>query len=309
MHGGHQDHPHGPSPDASASGHDRAFAIGVGLNLTIVVVQLAGGIFANSIALIADAGHNLSDVMALALAWGASALARRAPSQRRTYGWRKSSILASLANAVVLLLVVGGLAWEAVQRLAAPPPVATWTVAWVAAAAIVINGATALLFRHGREHDLNLRGAFLHMAADAGLSADVVLAAIGIALTGWQWLDPAMSLVISAVITIATWNLLHQSFDLAMDAVPEGIDEAQVSAWLAALPGVTEVHDLHIWAMSTTETALTAHLVRPDSGLDDALLATACRDLRTRFGIHHTTIQVEAGDPAYTCVLAPNSVV
>jgi len=309
MHGHHDHHHHGSAPQAAGGGHDRAFAIGVALNLAIVAIQLGGGIFANSLALIADAGHNLSDVLALGLAWGASALGRRAPSQRRTYGWRKSSILASLANAVVLLLVVGGIAWEAVLRLATPPPVAVWTMGWIAAAAIAINGATALLFLRDRKDDLNLRGAFLHMVGDAALSAGVVVAAVAIGLTGWLWLDPVMSLVISAVVTIATWQLLRESLDLAMDAVPEGIDETQVSAWLAALPGVSEVHDLHIWAMSTTETALTVHLVRPDGVLDDALLAATGSELRARFGIHHATIQVETGDPAYACALAPGSVV
>jgi cobalt-zinc-cadmium efflux system protein len=239
------------------------------------------------------------------LAWAASALSRRAPTGRRTYGYRKSSILASLANAVMLLVVVGGLAWEALLRLLAPQPVATAPVAWIAAGAIVVNGATALMFARGREADLNLRGAFLHMVADALLSAGVLVAAVAIAITGWLWLDPAMSLVIVVAITVTTWDLLRQSLDMAMDAVPAGIDPDAVAAWLAARPGVAEVHDLHIWAMSTTETALTAHLIRTGMAIDDAWLAVTTAELRARFRIQHATIQVESGDPTHPCVLAP----
>jgi cobalt-zinc-cadmium efflux system protein len=292
-----------------ADRRDRAFAIGVGLNLALVLLQIGGGIVANSLALIADAGHNASDVLALLLAWGASVLVRQAPSGRRTYGFRKSSILASLINAVVLLIAVGAIAWEAVQRLFSPQSVAPVTVAWIAAIAIAVNTATALMFLRGRQHDLNVRGAFLHMASDAAVSGGVVVAALGIALTGWQWLDPVASLGIGTVITMGTWSLLRESLDLAMDAVPEGIDQAAVSACLAGLPGVVEVHDLHIWAMSTTETALTAHLVCPEGGMNDQLLAAAREELRARFRIDHATIQLEGGDPRYPCVLAPGNVV
>jgi cobalt-zinc-cadmium efflux system protein len=304
MHGSHDHHSH-----AGNRANDRAFALSVGLNLGLVAVQIVGGLVAHSLALIADAGHNLSDVLALLLAWGAAALTRRAPSLRRTYGLGKSSILASLANAVILLIAVGGIAWEAIRRLQSPAPVDFGVVAWIAVVAVVVNAVSALLFLRGRKEDLNLRGAFLHMAGDAAVSAGVAAAAVLIGITGWLWLDPLMSLAIVVVIAVASWGLLRESLDLALDAVPEGIDRDGVEAWLARLPGVTEVHDLHIWGLSTTETALTAHLVRPSGGLDDALLATICERLRAEFGIAHATIQVEQGDGNYACRLAPAGVV
>jgi len=275
--------------------HGRAFAIGVSLNVGFVVIEAVIGCVVGSLALLADAGHNLSDVLGLLLAWGASRLARRSPTQQRTYGLRRSSILAAVLNAMLLLVAVGGIAWEAVRRLFAPEPAPGPAVIWVAAAGIVVNTATALLFRRGRERDVNIRGAYLHMAADAGVSVGVVGAGVAMQLTGWSWLDPAVSLVIAGVILVGTWDLLRESFDLAVDAVPRGIDAASVREYLAGLPGVAEVHDLHIWALSTTETALTVHLVVPGEPGGDDLLARVSRDLHDQFGIEHATVQVEGG--------------
>lgn len=308
-HGGNA-HSHHDHPAVAADTRlGRRFALGVGLNLGFVVIEATWGIFANSLALLADAGHNLSDVLGLVLAWAATILARRQPSERRTYGLRKSTIMASLANAVLLLVVSGALAWEAVRRFAEPQPVSETEVMMVAALGVVINGATALLFLAGRKRDLNIQGAFLHMAADAGISLGVVLSALAIMVTGWLWLDPATSLVIVAVIAVGTWGLLRNSLDLALDAVPAGIDADAVASYLAGLPGVTAVHDLHIWAMSTTEAALTAHLVRPGAGPDDAWLTDVTDTLRIRFAIPHATLQIENGDGPEACRLAPAHVV
>lgn len=285
----HHNHDHGPSD------YNRAFAIGVALNVGFVAVEAIFGILAGSLALLADAGHNLSDVLGLLLAWGASYLVQRRPTRRRTYGWRKSSILAALLNAAILLVAIGGIAWEAARRFSHPAAVAGQTVIIVAAVGVVINTATALLFLSGRKHDLNIRGAFLHMAADAGVSAGVVAAGAAILVTGRAWIDPVVSLIITAIIMVGTWGLLRDSFNLAMDAVPEGIDPEAVKGYLAEVPGVTGVHDLHIWAMSTTETALTAHLVKPDTDDDDALIKKISRGLHDRFSITHTTLQWERG--------------
>lgn len=298
-------HTHEHAPGA----FDRAFAIGVCLNLGFVVVEAVYGVRAHSLALVADAGHNLSDVLGLVLAWVASVLARRHPTPRRTYGMRRSSVLAALANAVLLLVAIGAIAWEAVRRFAQPAPVAATTVMWVAAVGIAVNTATALLFVGGRKADLNIKAAFLHMAADAGVSAGVVAAGFAIRASGWVWLDPSMSLIIVAVIFVGTWGLLRDSVNLAMDAVPEGIDEAAVRGCLAALPGVTEVHDLHIWGMSTTDVALTAHLVKPEIQDEDWLIAGACRELHDRFGIEHATLQIERAHGAAPCSLAPANVI
>lgn len=278
-------------------------------NLGFVVLEVAAGLIAGSMALLADAGHNLSDVLGLALAWLAARLARRPPSARRTYGWHRGTILAALANAMLLLMGVGAIALESVQRLFEPHPVATGWVIWVALAGVVVNAVTALLFAHGREADLNRRGAFLHLAADAAVSLGVVAGALVMQATGWLWVDPVLGLLIAGVILVSTWGLLRESLDLAMDAVPARIDPAAVEAFLAALPGVAAVHDLHIWAVGTTETALTAHLVRPaQPGPDDAFLAETGRALRERFRIGHATLQVEAGDPEHPCALAPREV-
>jgi cobalt-zinc-cadmium efflux system protein len=295
------DHAHHHAP----TDFGRAFAIGIALNLGFVIVEAIYGGIAHSLALIADAGHNLSDVLGLALAWGASILVRRLPTKRRTYGLRRTSILAALINALFLLIAIGAIAWEAIRRLQHPQPVASGVVMGVAAIGILINGITAWLFMSGRKGDLNIRGAFLHMAADAVVSLGVVLAALAMHYTGWLWLDPAVSLVIVVVIAVGTWGLLRDSVNLALDAVPQGIDPDEVEAYLAALPGVAAVHDLHIWGMSTTEAALTVHLVTPDASVDDALLARINKDMHGRFGIDHTTIQFELGDAAHPCDQAP----
>ena len=286
----------------------RAFAIGVALNTGFVVVEVAAGFMSGSMALLADAGHNLSDVLALLLAWGATVLARRAPTDRRTYGLRKGTILASLANAVFLLLAIGAIVSESLQRLGEPGTIATRIVMITAAIGVAINAATALLFMRGGKEDLNVRGAFLHMAGDAAISVAVVIGAGVIALTGLKWIDPALSLAIAGVIVFGTWGLLRDSVNLALDAAPRGIDVAEVRAWLAALPGVEEVHDLHVWAMSTTETALTAHVIRPANDDGDYFLHHACEELAHRFNIGHATLQVET-DAANACRLAPAEVV
>ena len=285
-----------------------AFAIGIGLNAAFVAAEAAAGLWSGSLALLADAGHNLSDVLALGLAWGASVLARRAPAGRRTYGFRKATILASLANAVLLLLAVGAIASEAIHRFGAPAPVATNIVMLTAGLGVVINGLTAMLFLRGSHGDLNARGAFLHMTSDAAVSLAVVVGALIMSRTGLGWLDPALSLGIGAVIVWGTWGLLRESADLALDAAPRGVDVEGVRDWLGALPGVAEVHDLHIWAMSTTETALTAHILRPQNPEGDAFLRSACEGLEHQFHIGHATLQIET-DPAAACRLAPAEVV
>jgi cobalt-zinc-cadmium efflux system protein len=307
----HSQHDHSSGHDHSRhrAGHSHvpdnfgaAFAIGAALNTAFVVAELIFGYAANSLALISDAVHNLSDVIALLLAWGAAWLSRRQPTQRHTYGYRRASILAALFNSALLLVAVGGIVVEALNRLADPAPVAGLTVILVAALGVAVNGGTALLFMRGRHGDLNIRGAYLHMAADAGVSLGVVATAGVIVLTGWLWLDPAISLVIAAVVFWSGWGLARDSVNLALDGVPRDIELAEVRNYLAALQGVTEVHDLHVWAMSTSETALTAHLVRP-GGSDDAFLHQVCAQLSHRFNIHHATLQVEAG--AEACKLAP----
>lgn len=287
----------------------RAFALGVGLNAAFVAIELGAGMWAGSLALVADAGHNLSDVLGLLLAWGAAYLARRKPSGRRTYGWRRTSILAALGNAILLLVAVGAIAWEAVHRLAQPEAVASSTIIWVAAAGVVVNTVTAMLFVGGHHHDLNVRGAFLHMAADAAVSVGVVIGGIIIGRTGWSWIDPTLSLIIAAVIAISTWDLLWQSLNLALDIVPPGVDLEVVRGYLAGLPGVTAVHDLHIWAISTTETALTVHLVKPEATVDDDWLDKISHELHEQFGIEHPTIQIETGLGSHACRLAPDDVV
>jgi len=302
--GQHEPHPHPHAHHHGPNSYERAFAIGLTLNLAIVVGQATFGVLANSLALIADAGHNLADVLALILAWSAIALSRRTPTLHRTYGWRRSTILATLVNALVLILVTLAIAAQAVRRLADPSPIAATTVIWVAAGAAVLNGLVAALFMAGRERDMNIRGAFMHMAADAALSFGVVLAGCVILATGWVWLDAVTGLVIGAAILAGTWGLLRDALNLSLDAVPAGIDMPAVQAYLAALPGVVGIHDLHVWAMSTTETALTAHLVVAQATLDDALLAEAIEELDERFGIEHTTLQVEHGDPNYQCIQA-----
>lgn len=278
-----------------------AFAVGTVLNLSYVLVQVVFGIAAHSLALIADAAHNFGDVLGLLLAWWASYLITTRPTARRTYGLGRSSILAALANAILLLVAVGGITWEAIRRFANPEEVAGKTVIVVAAVGVIINGLTAMLFFSGRKRDLNVKGAFVHMAADAAVSAGVVVAALLIIFTGWQLIDPIASLVINIVIVCATWALLRDSLAMVLDIVPESVDPVAVREFLAAQPGVTAVHDLHIWALSTTKTALSAHLVKPDAEMDDQMLLCISEELHHRFGIGHATIQVERGDSADPC--------
>jgi cobalt-zinc-cadmium efflux system protein len=295
------DHHHGPgrhSHGLAAGQLDRAMAIGVGLNLAFVVIELAAGFWAGSLALLADAGHNASDVFGLLLAWGADWLARRPPSRRYTWGLRRGTIFAALGNAVLLLVACAGILWEAWQRLREPAPVAGLTVIAVAAVGVVINTFTALLFVRGHA-DANVRGAYLHMAADAAVSAGVVVAGLAIAATGLDWIDPVVSIAIAVVIIASTWGLFRESLDLAMDAVPRGFELEAAEAALAAIPGVAEVHDLHVWAASTSEISLTAHLVVAVDADRDAVLATATELVRTTFHVTHATIQIEgplAGD-------------
>ncbi|HVM79391.1 MAG TPA: cation diffusion facilitator family transporter, partial [Stellaceae bacterium] len=286
-----------------------AFAVGTALNLGFVLVEGAYGFIGGSMALLADAGHNLSDVVTLVFAWAAGAMSRRLPTVRYTYGLRRSSILAALFNAGLLLIAVGAIGVEAVRRLIEPAPVASVTMIAVAAVGIVINGVTALFFLRGSEGDLNIRSAFLHMVADTLVSLGVVVAGTAIMMTGWLWLDPAASILIVAAIAASMWSLLRQSVRLALDAVPHSIDPEAVRAYLASLPGVAGLHDLHIWPMSTTETALTCHLVMPAGHPGDAALVQAADELAHRFGIGHATLQVETGDPTHACVLAPDHVV
>jgi cobalt-zinc-cadmium efflux system protein len=296
------------------AGHDHsprsfgvAFAVGTGLNLALVMAELGFGYRSNSLALISDGVHNFTDVLGLLLAWGASWLKGWQATASRTYGYRRVSILAALANAALLLLATGAIVIEAVRRFAEAHAVESNTVAWVAGIGIVVNTATALLFMRGRTHDINIASVFRHMAGDAALSVGVVGTALLIGITGWLWLDPLISIAIAAAIFLSSWALMRDGINMALDAVPPGIDPAAVHSYLSTLPGVSQVHDLHIWAMSTTETALTVHLVRPDGRVDDAFLVETAHNLDHRFGIHHATIQIETGEEQ--CRLAPSNVV
>ncbi|MGN6280113.1 MAG: cation diffusion facilitator family transporter [Sphingomonas sp.] len=297
-------HPHGHGHGHSHAPADfgRAFAIGIVLNVAFVAIEAGFGFVAHSVALLADAGHNLSDVLGLAVAWGGATLAKSAPSKRFTYGLRGSSILAALTNAVLLLVALGAIVLEAIQRFGDPATTAGTTVSAVAGVGIVVNLATALLFARGRKGDINIRGAFLHMAADAAVSAGVVVAGLIIWKTGIGWIDPAVSLAIAAIIFWQTWGLLKESIEMSLSAVPRGLDYDAVGDALAALPGVTDSHDLHIWPMSTTETVLTAHLLMPGGHPGDAFLAGAQAMLHERFAIAHATLQIEV-DPACYCSL------
>ncbi len=292
------DHQHGNANYGSA------FAIGVTLNFAFVLLELFYGSVSHSLALIGDAVHNFSDVFALLLAWGASILVQRRATLRYTYGMRRTSIFAALINAVLLLIVTGGLAWEAIRRFSQGSTVSGLTVIWVAAVGIAVNTITALLFMSGRKKDLNLRGAYLHMAADAAVATAVVVSGFLILLTGLVWIDPLMSLIIAIVVVLGTWELLRESINLALDAVPEGIDSEKVQDYLLRLPGVHDVHDLHIWGMSTTEAALTVHLVA-EGNCSDAFLTRTARQLHDTFGIEHSTLQLETGDPAHPCESCP----
>jgi cobalt-zinc-cadmium efflux system protein len=306
MSGAHHHHGHGHAP--AESSHGTAFAIAVVLNLVFVVAEVAAGLISGSMALLADAGHNLSDVLSLLLAWGASRLAVRPPSARFTYGFKSSSILAALANAALLWVALGAILIETIRRFSDPPEVAGPTMIVVATIGIVINSVSALLFAKWRKGDLNLRAAFQHLVADAAVSAGVVVAGIAIVLTGLDWIDPVTSLIITVIIAAGSWGLLRDAVKLSLLGVPEGIDESAVRALLTGLPGVTAVHDLHIWPMSTTETALTAHLVIPNGHPGDGFLHDLAHRLDHDFGIAHATIQVETalGDD---CALVPDEVI
>lgn len=320
-HGHHHDHAdhahdHGHAHDDHAHhGHHhapvdfgRAFLIGIALNTTFVGIEALYGYLANSTALLADAGHNLSDVLGLATAWIAAVLSKRAPTARYTYGLRNTSILAALANAVLLLIASGAILLEAVQRLIEPEPVKSLTIIVVAAIGILVNGATAWLFASGQKGDINIRGAYLHMMADAGVSAGVVIAGLIIMQTGWLWIDPLTSLAVVGVIVWSTWSLLRESTAMSLAAVPASIDPAAVRAMLASRPGVSSIHDLHIWPMSTTETALTAHLVTPGGHPGDGFLVETCQLLQEHFRINHSTIQIEISEHS-NCALAPDHVI
>jgi cobalt-zinc-cadmium efflux system protein len=303
MHGGH-DHSHAHTPE----NFGRTFATATGLNVALVIAQVIYGLTTNSLALLADAGHNAGDVVGLVLAWGAFAVADWRPSNRFTYRLRAASILSAFANGLILLVAVGAIGWEAIRRLMQPEQVASLEVMIVAAIAVVVNGASAWLLARGSQSDLNMRGAFLHMLADAGMSVAVIAAAGGIMLTGWQWLDPAASLIISAVILAGTWRLLHDSLRLSLNAAPQTIDPASVQRYLKALSEVAEVHDLHIWAMSTTETALTCHLLTPAGHPGDEFLHRVAHELEHRFAIGHTTIQIELTDAAQCALRSEGAV-
>ena len=290
-HGHHGHHHHQPAPGDNG----RAFGIAIALNTAFVAIEFIYGFIANSTALMADAGHNLSDVLGLGLAWGAALLTKSAPTRRFTYGLRGSTTLAALANALLLMVACGAIAWEAVHRFAHPEPVAGTTVSIVAFVGVLINGFSAWLFMAGSKDDINVRGAYQHMAADAALSLGVVVSGVVIMYTGWTWLDPAVSLVLVVVIVVGTWSLLKESGQMVLAGVPASVDATGVTAFLAAQPGVTEVHDVHIWAMSTTETALTAHVVMPGGYPGDAAIDDIVARLRKDFAIHHCTLQVEQG--------------
>jgi cobalt-zinc-cadmium efflux system protein len=308
----HSDHDHHGHSHAghhhAAADFGRAFAIGIGLNVAFVIAEATYGVLSNSTALLADAGHNLSDVLGLVVAWVAVHLAKRPPTARLTYGLRNSSTLAALANAVLLLVAAGAILLEAVQRPFNPEPVASMTVIVVASIGILINGFTAWLFASGRRGDLNIRGAYLHMAADALVSVGVVVAGLIMMQTGWLWVDPVTSIIIVMVIVWGTWGLLRESMALSLAAVPAGIDPVAVRSYLSSLPGVTSIHDLHIWPMGTSDTALTAHLVIPAGHPGDGFLMTACAELEHRFRIGHTTLQIEVSENA-RCALEADHVV
>lgn len=292
-------HHHHAQPSSTL---DRAFAFGIALNLAFVAIEAWFGWKVNSLALLADAGHNLSDVAGLVLAWVATVVGRRRANTRNTYGWQRASVLAAFANSLLLLLAMGALGWEAITRLPGGGVTDGLTIIWVAGVGIVINATTALLFMRNQAHDLNVRGAFLHMAADAAVSAGVVIAGLLYLTYGWAWMDPVMSLLIAAIIVFGSWRLFRQSLHLLFDGVPEHVDPDAVQAWLSARPGVSEVHDLHIWALSTTEVALTAHLVMPGGHPGDEFLEEVTEELLHRFKIVHPTLQIETSAMSHVCV-------
>lgn len=298
------EHSHGHGHSHAPANFGKAFAIGAALNVIYVIFELVFGGLSHSLALVTDAVHNMGDVLGLLLAWLTSVLGRRIPTAQRTYGLRRASVLSSLTNAVVLIITTSVVGYEAIRRFWNLTDVAGGTVIWVALIGVAINAVTAILFAAGRKGDLNVRSVFVHFTADAALALGVAVTGLVILLTGWHWLDPVVSLILVAVILYETWDLLRESVNLALDAVPEGIDMGEVRSYLAGLPGVTAVHDLHVWGMSTTETALTAHLVVPAVMDHDRLLAQTCAGLHDRFGIEHATLQIETGNPAHPCRLA-----
>jgi cobalt-zinc-cadmium efflux system protein len=300
-HHAHHHHDHG---HASFDPTQRAFAVGVILNLAFVAVEVYFGLSANSLALLADAGHNFSDVIGLLIAWGAILLSARKPTARFSYGLRSSTIMAALFNAMFLLVAVGGIIWEGIHRFIYPEAVNGGVMIWVALLGVVINTGTALMLQHGSKTDINVRGAFLHMLGDAAVSVGVVVAGIGMLYLGWLWLDGVVSILIAIVILWSTWGLFKESIKLSLHAVPEHIDVGSVLAYLRGLTGVAEVHDLHIWAMSTTEIALTAHLLIPSGHPGDAFLAEASSGLEQRFHIDHPTLQIEIAACAVPCRIA-----
>ena len=288
-----------------AHAYDRAFKVGIAVNGLYVLIEAGCGFAFNSVALISDAGHNMSDVLALGLAWGATFLSHSRPTERRTYGMKRATVLASLVSAVMLCVALGAVIWESLARLAEPASTNGRTIILVAGAGVIINLVTAIMFMSGRHHDLNIKSAFLHMAADAAVSLGVVVAGLIIVSTGWLWVDPIVALAVAAIIFISGLGLLRESLDLAMDAVPDHVDVGAVRAYLDGLPGVDDVHHLHIWAMSTTETALTVHLVMQSAQADDELLQSVSDTLERRFGIQHPTIQIEDGSSKARCVYTP----
>ncbi len=303
------DHSHAHAHPHTAPAYGRVFAVGIALNLAFVVVEVACGIVAHSVALLADAGHNVGDVVGLAMSWGATALASLKPSSRRTFGFRRTTIVASVTNALVLLFMTGALTWESILRLLHPEPAHGRTMIVVALVGAFINAGSALLFMSAGQKDLNVRSAFVHLASDALLALGVAAAGAVILATGWLWVDPAVSIVLALTILLGTWSLMRKSMNLMLDAVPEGIDPEEVKTFLAALPGVVEVHDLHIWAMSTTETALTAHLVMPHASHDPAFLAKVCHELHEDFDIDHSTLQIDPEEAPTPCALARSDAV
>jgi len=312
-HSDQHDHSHVGHPHPNGSGHHdhsspnnfgNAFIIAIVLNTVFVAIEFFYGFTSNSTALMADAGHNLSDVLSLLLAWGATILGRKLPSERYTYGLRSTSILVALANAMFLLVVCGAIAWEAIQRISQPPTVAGLTVTQIAAVGIAINGLSAWLFMSGSKGDLNIRGAYLHMATDALVSLGVVVAGVMMIFTGWYWLDPTISLIIVTVIVVGTWSLLRESVQLALSAVPTNIDLPAIDSYLRQYPGITDIHDLHVWGMSTTESALTVHLVMPAGYPGDAIMDDIMHTLGAKFSIHHSTLQIEQGTTDHSCSLS-----
>ena len=289
--------------DHTVKNYNKAFALGVALNVIFVIIEAFYGIMAGSLALVADAGHNLSDVLGLLIAWGASVLATKSPTEKRTYGFRRVTILASLSSAILLLVALGGIAFEAFERLASPQPVEGLVIIVIAAIGVVINTATALLFISGQKQDLNIKGAFLHMAADAAVSLGVVIAGIVIMQTGWLIIDPMLSIIIVVIILIGSWGLIRDSVNLSIDAVPKNINVPEIQKYFSDISCVTQIHDLHVWALSTTETALTVHLVTNQKSIDNSFLRNIQKELHDKFHIDHPTIQIELEDSENNCHL------